>query len=146
MTWGEVHPALNACLNAIAAVFLVRGYRAIKRREVERHRVAMLGAISASALFLVSYVIRFLISGTHRYPGDGWDKTLYLVVLGSHTLLATIALPMVLRTAWLALSSRLPQHRRIARVTWPIWIYVSTTGVLVYLMLYQLAPRLHPTP
>jgi putative membrane protein len=143
VTWNEVHPALNASLNGIAAACLVIGYRAIRRGDVERHRSAMLAALSASALFLVSYVIRFLISGVHRYPGDGWDKTVYLIVLASHTVLAVVALPLVLRTAYLALSSRLPQHRRIARITWPIWIYVSTTGVIIYLMLYQLAPRLH---
>jgi putative membrane protein len=143
MSWDEVHPAFNASLNGIAFVFLVRGFRAIRRRDVPRHRMAMLGALSASALFLVSYVIRFLSSGVHRYPGEGWDKAVYLVVLGSHTVLAVVALPLVLRAAFLALTSRFPAHRRVARLTWPIWTYVSVTGVLVYLMLYHLAPRLH---
>jgi putative membrane protein len=146
MTWAEVHPALNASLNGIAAVSLVAGWRAIRRREIDRHRAAMLRALAASALFLVSYVIRFALSGAHRYPGDGWDRAIYLVVLASHTVLALVALPLVLRTAWLALHDRFPQHRRIARFAWPVWIYVSFTGVVVYLMLYQLAPRLHPAP
>jgi putative membrane protein len=143
MTWAEVHPAFNASLNAIAAGCLVVGGLAIRRRDIERHRKAMLAAISASALFLVSYLVRVALTGTHRYPGEGWDKTAYLVILTSHTILAIAVLPFVLRTAWLALSSRFPQHRRIARYTWPVWVYVSVTGVLVYLMLYQLAPRLH---
>jgi putative membrane protein len=144
VSWAEVHPAFNASLNAISAACLIVGWRAVRRRDLERHRLAMLAALGASGLFLVSYVIRFLSSGAHRYPGAGWDRALYLAILASHTLLAIVALPLVLRTAWLALATRVSQHRRLARITWPIWIYVSVTGVVVYLMLYQLAPRLHP--
>lgn len=143
MTWQELHPAINAGLNAVAAGWLIVGWRAIRRGEVDQHRRAMLVALSASGVFLISYVIRFLSSGTHRYPGEGWDRTAYLVVLASHTVLAMVVLPLVLVTAWRALTGRFEAHRRIARLTWPVWIYVSTTGVVVYLMLYQLAPRLH---
>jgi putative membrane protein len=144
VTWAELHPALNAVLNASAAVCLAIGWRAIVGRDLARHRAAMLSAIACSGVFLVSYVIRFLTTGAHRYPGEGWDRTLYLAILASHTLLALVALPLVLRTAYLALTSQLPRHRRIARWTLPIWAYVSFTGVVVYLMLYHLAPALHP--
>lgn len=146
MSWSELHPLLNACLNAVELIFLVEGYRAIRRGEIARHRRLMLSAVAAGCVFLVSYVIRFATTGAHRYPGEGWDRTVYLVVLGSHTLLALIVLPLILRAVFLALRSRFVEHRRIVRWTLPIWIYVSITGVVVYLMLYQLAPRLHPTP
>lgn len=144
MVWEEVHPALNAMLNGSSAVFLVIGRWAIAdRRRIDLHRSAMLAAFTASALFLVSYLARYAISGTHRYPGEGWDRTAYLVILTSHTLLAMVLLPLALRTLFLGLRRRDARHRRLARWTWPMWIYVSLTGVLVYLMLYQLAPRLH---
>lgn len=139
MSWNEIHPAVNAALNATAAVFLLLGWRAIKRREIERHKRHMLSAFGASSAFLVSYVIRFLVSGSHPYPGDGWDKALYLVILFSHMVLAATAVPMVLRTLQLGLRDDRPRHRRLARWTFPIWVYVSVTGLVVYLMLYHLA-------
>jgi putative membrane protein len=144
MSWNELQAGFNACLNGIAAISLVVGYRAIRRGDRARHRLAMLTAIKVSGVFLVSYLLRVALFGTHSYRGEGLDKVVYLAILGSHTLLAFVALPLVLVTAWLALRGRLPQHRRIARITWPIWAYVSFTGVVVYLLLYQLGPRLHP--
>jgi putative membrane protein len=143
MTWTEFHPALNATLNGAEFIFLVAGWRAIRRRDIPTHRAHMICALVASATFLVSYVTRFAMTGSHRYPGDGWDRTVYLAVLVSHSLIAVAVLPFILRTVFLALTSRFPEHRRIARWVWPVWIYVSVTGVVVYLMLYQLAPRLH---
>jgi putative membrane protein len=144
VTWETIHPAINAALNATSAVFLVLGFLAIRRKDIARHRAMMLAAFSASTVFLVSYLIRFAISGTHRYPGEGWDKTLYLVVLFSHMILAVVLVPMALRALFLGWKNRVADHRRLAKWTWPIWMYTSVTGVVVYLMLYHLAPVLHP--
>ena len=139
MSWEEIHPALNAVLNATSAVFLVAGFLAIRRRQIPLHRSCMIAAVSASALFLVSYVARYLSTGSHPYPGDGWDKTVYLIILFSHMLLAMAVVPMVLRALFLARRERFDEHRRIARKLWPMWIYVSLTGVAVYFILYHLA-------
>ena len=140
MSWEEIHPALNAALNATSTVFLVAGFAAIRRRQIALHRSCMIAAVSASALFLVSYLIRYALTGSHPYPGDGWDRTVYLVILGTHSVLAMVVLPLVLRALWLARKKRFQDHRRVARVLWPIWIYVSVTGVLVYVFLYHIAP------
>jgi putative membrane protein len=139
MSWEEIHPALNAALNATSTVFLVVGFAAIRRRQIALHRSCMIAAVSVSALFLVSYLARYAMTGTHRYPGDGWDKAVYLVILFSHMVLAAAVVPLVGRALWLAHRKRFADHARIARVLWPIWIYVSVTGVVVYLFLYQLA-------
>jgi putative membrane protein len=139
MSWQEFHPALNAALNATSGVFVVLGLRAIASGNREAHRRCMQRAILVSALFLISYLIRVAISGTHRYPGDGWDRTLYLVILTSHTILAIIVAPLILRTAYVALRGRFDVHRRLVRFTAPIWLYVSATGVIVYVMLYHVS-------
>ncbi|MGC4117449.1 MAG: DUF420 domain-containing protein [Myxococcales bacterium] len=103
----------------------------------------MLGAFGSSTLFLVSYLVRFALTGVHRYPAEGLSKTLYLAILASHTLLAAAVVPLVLRTLHLSLfKERFDDHKRIARWTLPVWLYVSATGVVIYLMLYHLAPRL----
>ena len=143
LVWNRMHPAINAMLNGTSTVFLLAGWLAIRRRQIAFHRACMVSAFAASSVFLASYLARFAISGTHRYPGAGWDKTLYLIILFSHMLLAVVVLPMVLRSLWLGYKGRYAEHRRLARWTWPIWMYVSTTGVLVYLLLYQLGPALH---
>ena len=101
----------------------------------------MLAACASSVLFLAGYVTRIALTGTHRFPGTGALRAAYLLLLGSHTLLAAAALPLVLRTLQLSLTSRFPEHRRVARVTLPVWLYVSVTGVVVYVVLYHLAPR-----
>jgi uncharacterized membrane protein YozB (DUF420 family) len=116
---------------------------AIARDDVALHRRRMLGAFTASAIFLGSYLIRFATTGVHRYPGDGWDKTLYLVTLFSHMALAVVLVPLVIGALRRALRGDYAAHKRLVRFTWPIWMYVSVTGVLVYLMLYHLAPVLH---
>ncbi|MBK9036095.1 MAG: DUF420 domain-containing protein [Myxococcales bacterium] len=126
-------------MNGSSAVFLIAGGVAIKRRALDFHKRAMLAAVTCSAVFLVSYVIRFATTGAHRYPGHGAAKTFYLALLGSHTLLAVVALPLVLRSLWLALKGRFDRHPKIARWAYPIWLYVSVTGVAVYVMLYHLA-------
>ncbi len=138
--WTRIHPALNAVLNASSAVFLIAGGVAARKRLLAVHRQAMLTALTISGTFLVSYLIRFATTGAHRYPGTGLDKTIYLVILGTHTVLAAVALPLVLRAAWLAIKGRYDAHRRIVRWAFPIWLYVSITGVVVYLMLYHLWP------
>ena len=142
MTLAEALPTVNASLNALSAVLLFSGWRAIRAGRRDRHRALMLSALSCSALFLVGYLTRVALTGTHRFPGGGWLKATYLAVLGSHTVLAVVVLPMVLRALYLALRGRFDSHRRIARWTFPVWLYVSVTGVAVYLMLYRLAPRL----
>jgi putative membrane protein len=142
-SWNEIHPAINAGLNATSALFLVVGRAAIKQGDRERHRTCMLIAFGASVTFLISYVARFYISGTHVYPGGGWDKPVYLAVLFSHMAAALAVVPLSLRALWLALNGDFVRHPRVARITWPIWLYTSVTGVIVYAMLYQLAPRLH---
>ncbi len=138
MVWEEIHPALNAMLNASCFVFLIAGKVAIGKRREGLHRQCMMAAFTASSIFLLSYVIRFLTSGTHRYAGQGWDKTLYLVVLFSHMLLAIALVPLVLRSIHLAIKGERAKHKRMVAWTWPIWAYVSFTGVVVYVMLYQL--------
>ena len=133
-------PALNACLNATSALFLLLAYLAIRRREIERHRGLMLAAAITSAVFLVSYLTYHARVGSVRFAGQGLVRTVYFAILISHTLLAMTVLPLVLRTLYLGLRRRDGQHRRIARWTFPIWLYVSVTGVVVYLMLYRLYP------
>lgn len=138
----EALPTLNASLNATSAVLLLSGWRAICAGRVRLHWQLMLSATATSAVFLTFYLIRFALTGVHRYPVPGWTKTVYLVVLSTHTLLAA-TVPFLAATAlWRAAHKQFDRHRRIARVTFPIWLYVSLTGVIVYLMLYQLAPRL----
>lgn len=143
MRWEQLHPAINAALNLTCFVLLVLGRVAIARGDVELHRRRMLAAFVTAAIFLVSYVIRFLTTGAHRYPGDGWDRTVYLATLLSHMVLAIVLVPLVIGALRRALRGDFAAHKRLVRFTWPIWVYVSVTGVLVYLMLYHLAPVLH---
>lgn len=134
-------PAWNAALNATSGLLIVLGYRAIRAGHRDRHRRLMVAAVAVSAAFLVSYLTRVALTGTHRFPGDGPLKWLYLAILLSHTVLAAAVAPMALRSLFLGWKGRFDAHRRLARVTFPVWLYVSVTGVLVYLLLYQVAPR-----
>jgi uncharacterized membrane protein YozB (DUF420 family) len=131
-------PALNAALNAISFVFLVTGYVFIKRGERTKHRNCMIGALIMSGLFLTSYVIYHLNVGSVPFRRSGWIRTVYFAVLIPHVILAAAIVPLVLITVSRAWSRRFDKHRRIARWTLPLWLYVSITGVVVYLMLYQL--------
>lgn len=140
MTLADVLPSVNAALNGTSAVLLVLGLQAIRAKARRRHRAFMLAALGASLLFLASYVTRVALTGTHAFPGTGPLRSFYLLVLASHTVLAAAAAPLILRTLHLALRERFDAHRRIARVALPVWLYVSLTGVLVYVMLYHLAP------
>jgi putative membrane protein len=137
MPWTEMHPAINAMLNGTSAVFLIVGFMAIKRRQIEFHRSCMVAAVTTSGIFLASYLARFATTGTHRYAGEGWDKGLYLIILFSHMVLAAVIVPLVARALLLARRKQFVQHRGVARWLWPMWIYVSLTGVAVYVMLYH---------
>ncbi len=130
--------ALNACLNGLSALFLLCGFIAIKNYRIDWHRRFMGTAFIISIIFLISYLTRFYLTGVHRFPHEGTIKTVYLTLLGSHTILAAITPVLAIRTIWLALKGRIDSHRKIARWTWPIWMYVSVTGVIVYGMLYHL--------
>jgi putative membrane protein len=128
---------LNATLNGAAFVFMLLGYLAIKAGERERHRKLMLAAFSASCLFLTSYLTRIVLFGDTRFAGQGAMRIVYFAVLISHVLLALATAPLVLATLYNAQKQRFDRHRKIARITLPIWAYVSVTGVAVYLMLYH---------
>ncbi len=129
---GGLLAPLNAALNFSATCF-----HFIRKGDVTRHRASMIGAVSASALFLVFYVTRFTLTGTHRFAGEGLARTAYLGILFSHMVLAVIIVPLVLRLLHLARRERFEEHRRLARWTFPAWLYVSVTGIVVYLMLYH---------
>jgi uncharacterized membrane protein YozB (DUF420 family) len=129
---------VNAVLNATAAVLLVWGYTLIRRRRIAQHRRVMQNAFAVSCLFLVCYLVYHYQVGSVRFPKTGAIKTLYLAILGTHTLLAAAVPVLAIITLRRGLSARYDKHRRIARWTLPIWLYVSVTGVVVYLMLYHL--------
>jgi putative membrane protein len=133
-------PAVNAFLNATSAGLLLLAYVAIRRLDIRRHRALMLSAAATSALFLVSYLTYHAKAGSMRFGGQGPVRAVYFTILISHTLLAVVVLPLALRTLYLGLKRRDDRHRAIARFTLPIWLYVSVTGVIVYLMLYRLYP------
>ena len=143
MTWEQLHPALNAVLNLTAFVLLLLGRVAIARGDEALHRRRMLAAFTTSSVFLVSYLIRFATTGAHKYPGSGIDKILYLVILFSHMILAVVLVPLLLTALRRALKGMYEEHKRVVKYAWPIWVYVSATGVIVYLMLYHLGPALH---
>ena len=131
-------PALNATLNAVAALFLAAGYYFIRRRDRRAHRASMLSAFTASALFLVSYVVYHANAGSKPFPGTGPIRAVYFIILITHVVLAAAIVPMSLVTLSRAWREKFDRHVRIARWTLPIWLYVSVTGVVIYLMLYRL--------
>lgn len=132
-------PALNATLNATAAVLLVIAYVLIRQRKVDAHRRTMLAAFATSVAFLISYLIyHFSIGGTKRFPGQGTIRTVYLTILFTHTVLAALVPFLAVITLRRGLAMSVARHRAIARWTLPIWLYVSVTGVVVYWMLYRM--------
>lgn len=133
-------PALNAVLNSSSAVFLTAGYVQIRRRRIASHRACMFIAFSCSVVFLASYVIYHLHAGVVRFTGQGWIRPVYFALLTTHTILAIVIVPLALITLSRALAQKFDRHRRIARWTLPIWLYVSVTGVIVYFLLYRLYP------
>ena len=130
-------PAVNATLNAISGTLLVIAYALIRARKIEQHRKVMIAAFAASSLFLVCYVIYHAQVGSVRFTRHGFVRPLYFTILITHVTLAAAVLPMAIVTLSRGLKGRYPQHRRIARWTFPIWLYVSITGVIVYILLYQ---------
>ena len=135
---GNLLAPVNATFNLVATALLVAGFVFIRRRDVRRHRRAMVGAVTASALFLVFYVTRFSLTGTHRFAGTGAARVVYLTILFSHMVLAVVVVPLVLRLLWLVHRRRFHEHARLARWAYPVWLYVSVTGVVVYVMLYHM--------
>lgn len=133
-------PHLNAVLNGAIAALLVAGYVAIRRGRRRLHPRLMVTAVAIGACFLASYVVQTWLAGHRRFPGDDWVRTLFLVVLGTHTALAVTVVPLLARLLYLAAGGRLPAHRRLARIALPIWLYVATTGVLIYWMNNHLRP------
>jgi putative membrane protein len=129
-------PALNATLNGISAILLVIAFIFIKRKNITAHRRTMLAAFATSALFLTSYLIYHANIGSKPYPGTGVMRTVYFSILIPHVILAAVVLPLALITLSRGLRMEVQQHRKIARVTLPLWLFVSVTGVIVYLMLY----------
>jgi putative membrane protein len=128
-------PALNAILNGLSATALLIGFTFIRGRRIKAHRAAMMTAFVFSTLFLISYIAHHALHGDVRYPVHAALRSVYLPLLASHIILAIVALPMVLVTFFFSLSGRIPQHRKIARWTFPLWLYVSVTGVITYVML-----------
>jgi uncharacterized membrane protein YozB (DUF420 family) len=137
VTLGDL-PAANALLNALSAALLLAGYLLIRARRQAAHRIAMLGALASSTLFLASYLYYHAHVGSVRFTGQGPLRTVYFFILGTHTVLAAAIVPLVLVTLQRALRGRFHRHRRIARITLPLWAYVSVTGVVIYWMLYRL--------
>jgi putative membrane protein len=138
MATADILPHINASLNAIALALLCTARVAIASKRIRTHRATMIAALAVSALFLVSYLIYHVTAPIFVFRGEGAIRPLYYSLLISHVLLAAVAIPMILATAWLGLQRKDFRHRRWARWTWPLWVYVSLSGVLVYLMLHHL--------
>jgi uncharacterized membrane protein YozB (DUF420 family) len=142
----QIFPHVNAALNATSGVLLLCGFVFIMRTDVHKHRFCMLSASIVSALFLVCYVTYHILRtyylglGPTKFTGEGIVRPIYLTILTSHTILAALVTPFVLLTLWRGLKGNFDAHKRIARLVFPVWLYVSVTGVVVYVMLYQLYP------
>ncbi len=135
-------PAVNATLNGLSAVFLTAGYVFIKKKNMQAHRNCMISAFVSSALFLACYLTyHFLVHTLTRFVDPPWFRPIYLTILLTHTTLAVVIVPLVLMTLSRGLKEQFARHKSIARWTWPLWMYVSVTGVVVYLILYQIFPQ-----
>src|SRR5215470_14971253 len=132
----SLFPALNATLNGASALLITTGHGLIRRNNMRLHRACMIAAVATSSLFLASYLYYHAHVGSVRFPGQGWVRLLYFALLISHTVLAAAVVPLVLLALNAGLRGRFEKHRRIARWTFPIWLYVSVTGVIVYIILY----------
>jgi putative membrane protein len=135
-------PSVDATLNAASAIFLTLGFFFIRQKNIRAHKTCMLSAFATSMVFLVCYLIYHYFHGTTHFPGHGAVRSFYFALLSSHTVLAALIVPLALITLYRAWRKRFQQHKRIARWTLPVWLYVSVTGVIIYLMLYSL----YPTP
>jgi len=134
-------PAVNACLNGLSTCFLFAGFILIRRKRIAAHRACMLGAVAASTLFLACYLYYHFHAGRTEFRNPAWFRPIYLTILLTHTVLAVVIVPMVIVTLVRALRERFDQHKRLARWTHPLWLYVSVTGVLIYFLLYQIFPQ-----
>lgn len=139
-------PSINALLNTTSAVLLLLGYRFIRRRNIRAHQVSMTAAFAVSVLFLLSYLVYHYYAGATRFSGSGWVRPLYFSILFSHTVLAAVVPFLALLTLARAWRGQFRRHGRIARWTLPIWLYVSVTGVVIYVLLYHLYPPPPPGP
>ena len=140
MTFHDL-PAVNATLNGLSAVFLTTGYVFIRKGKQIAHRNCMIAALTTSAIFLTCYLVYHYNAGRTVFDPKHWFKPYYLVLLLSHTILAVVIVPMILMTTSRGLKARYELHKKIARWTWPLWMYVSVTGVAVYLILYKIFPE-----
>lgn len=134
-----IWPAFNASLNATSAVLVLSGWWCIRSKRVAAHRIFMVGACLVTTAFFVSYLSYHARAGSVRFPGTGWSRPVYFTILISHTILAITIVPLVARSLYLAVRERFDAHRRIARWTLPLWLYVSVTGIIVYWMLYRVS-------
>ena len=140
-------PIINACLNALATVFLMLGYLFIRQGNKTAHKKCMISAFLTSAVFLTCYLIyHFNTEVVTRFVNPSWFRPIYLVILITHVILAVVILPLIFMTFSRALKARYELHKKIAKWTWPLWMYVSITGVLIYLLLYQIFPQPKPIP
>lgn len=143
----EIFPHLNATLNALSGVFLILGFYFIRRKEISKHRAMMVSAVVTSTLFLICYLIHHAIRtyffglGPTKFTGEGIIRPIYFTILGTHTILAAIVAPAVIYIFIKALKGQFEIHKKFARIVFPVWLYVSITGVIVYLLLYQLYPN-----
>lgn len=133
-------PHVNALLNSTSAILLLAGFRFIRLGRIQAHRLCQVSAVLTSSLFLVSYLTYHYYHGATKFPGQGLVRPLYFTILTTHTILAIVIVPLILVTLYRAARGDFVRHRRIARWTLPLWLYVSVTGVIVYLMLYHLYP------
>jgi putative membrane protein len=137
-------PALNACLNSTSAIFLMVGYVFIRQNRQAAHRNCMIVALIASTLFLISYLTYHFNTGRTVFKDPAWFRPIYLIILLTHTVLAVVIVPMVIMTVSRAIKRRYDLHKKISRWTWPLWMYVSVTGVLIYFLLYRIFPQGRP--
>lgn len=146
MEFLQIFPHVNAALNTLSGIFLILGLTFILSKKVHAHRTCMLGASSFSVLFLVCYITYHTLRtsvyglGPTKFTGEGLARPIYFTILTSHTILAALVGPFIIATLWRALKGRFDAHRRLARLVYPVWLYVSVTGVAVYVMLYHLYP------
>jgi uncharacterized membrane protein YozB (DUF420 family) len=137
----KILPGVNAVLNGSSAVLLTAGFVFIKRKRVAAHRACMIAAFSTSVLFLICYLTYHYMGGFTKFEKPAWFHPWYITLLTTHTLLAVVIVPLILMTLHRALKERFDLHKKVARWTWPLWMYVSVTGVLIYLILYQIFPQ-----
>ncbi len=134
----NIFPGINAALNGASALLITTARVLIQQKKIRLHRMLMIAAVVTSSLFLISYIYYHLHVRSVHFPGQGWVRPLYFTILFSHTLLAAMVVPLVLTSLSLGLRERFDRHRRISRWTFPVWLYVSVTGVVVYVMLYKI--------